>query len=623
MKNLPTSLLAFCLALAVIGCHEQPSPLPPDRSSLKVVLAETRISAGMTTLAKAQRVHADGRAVDLDASTSRQWTSSAPQVASVEPQPDGTAKVTALKAGSAIITVNADKASGEAALEITAAQLLSLEVSPSLASVSVGVTQQFTARGSYSDGTTVDVTSSATWTTSDSAIATVSNTGLGTGVAAGGPVTLTATLGGVSGTAQFTIKTPPPVLTSIELTPAAGSVLSGSTQQFTAQGSYSDGTTADVTSSATWTTSDSAVATVSNTGLGTGVAAGGPVTLTATLGGVSGTAQLSVTGWASAGALSTGRYNHTATRLASGRVLIAGGRDGTNPLGSAESYDPATHSWSPVSAMSNGRFAHAAVLLSDGYVFVTGGVGALTSAEMYDPEGNAWYPVSPMSGGRSGHTMTLLPSDRVLVTGGNDGNNAVATAEVFESLANLWIRPSVMSTARFNHTATLLSSGKVLVAGGTNGSGSLSSAELYDPATNTWAPAGAMVSRRSLHSATLLPSGKVLISGGQSPAEPASAELYDPATNTWSAAGSMVEGRSRHTATLLPSGKVLVAGGEGSGYYNSAELYDPATSSWSAISSMAEPRGAHTATLLTSGRVLVVGGEDGAHPLSTAEVYVP
>ncbi|HYO55474.1 Ig-like domain-containing protein, partial [Archangium sp.] len=150
----------------------------------------------METTAKAQRVYDDGRVVDLDASTSQQWASSAPQVASVEPQPDGTVKVTALQPGSAIITVNADEASGEATLEVTDARLLSLQVSPTIASVPVGITQQFTAQGSYSDGTTVDVTSSATWTTSNTAIATVSSTGLGTGVAAGGPVTLTATLGG-------------------------------------------------------------------------------------------------------------------------------------------------------------------------------------------------------------------------------------------------------------------------------------------------------------------------------------------------------------------------------------------------------------------------------------------
>ncbi|WP_158502321.1 kelch repeat-containing protein [Vitiosangium sp. GDMCC 1.1324] len=581
----------------------------------------------MKTTAKAQRVYDDGRVVDLDASTSQQWTSSAPQVASVEPQPDGTVNVTALQPGSAIITVNADEASGEATLEVTDARLLSLQVSPTSASVPVGSTQQFTAQGSYGDGTTRDVTSSVTWTSSNTTIATVSNSGLGTGVAAGGPVTITATLGGVSGTAQFTITPPPPVLTSIKLTPATASVLSGSTQQFTAQGSYSDGTTVDVTNSATWTTSNTAIATVSSTGLGTGVAAGGPVTITATLGDVSGTAQLSVTGWTSAGSMSTSRDSHTATRLDSGRVLIAGGRNGTTTLRSVELYDPATNSWSPVGAMSNGRFAHAALFIPEhGSVLVTGGYNGTTPlrrAEVYDPASDAWYYAGDMAMGRYHHTITRLPSGNVLVIGGTDGNNALATVEVFDPLTSIWFPASPMSTARFHHTATLLPSGKVLVSGGTNASGSLSSAEVYDPATDSWAPAATMVTSHSLHAATLLSSGKVLISGGQSLTGPSSSELYDPDTNNWSAAGSMAEGRSRHTATLLASGQVLVAGGDGSSYYNTAELYNPATSSWSATASMAASRGAHTATLLTSGRVLVVGGEDGTRPLATAEVYVP
>ncbi|MFY0578620.1 Ig-like domain-containing protein [Cystobacter fuscus] len=175
------------MTLAVSGCRCSSSP--SDDFSIRVVLAESRISAGMKTTAKAQRVHDDGRVVDLDASTSPQWTSSAPQVASVEPQPDGTVQVTALQPGSAIITVNTDEASGEATLEITPPPpvLTSITLTPATASVRPGSTQQFTAQGSYSDGTTADVTSRATWTSSNTAIATVSSTGLSTGVAGVGP----------------------------------------------------------------------------------------------------------------------------------------------------------------------------------------------------------------------------------------------------------------------------------------------------------------------------------------------------------------------------------------------------------------------------------------------------
>ncbi|AGC45330.1 hypothetical protein MYSTI_04029 [Myxococcus stipitatus DSM 14675] len=713
MKNRPISLLVLCLALAVLGCGEDPPPPPVEKFSIGLTLVDTRVAVGMKTTAKAQKVYEGGRTVDLDAAAAPQWTSSAPQVASVEALADGNARVTAHKVGTATITVSTAGLVGQANIEIIPARLLALRVTPASAAVQVGATQQFSVQGSYGDGTTADVTntvmwstsdtaqarvsgtglatgvaaggtvtvtatlagvrgtaqlsitapprvltgvevtpatasvvtgatrqftaharysdassedvtSTATWRTGDAVLATVSGTGLATGVAAGGPVTLTATYSGFSGTAQLTVTVPPPVLKSIQVTPATASVAIGATRQFTAKGTYDNGSVADVTNTATWSTSESTVATVNATGLGTGVATGGPATLTATLAGVSGTAQLSVIGWMPAGSLSTGRDLHTATRLESGKVLIAGGRNSATPLTSVELYDPASNSWSPIKALSNGRFGHAAVLLPNDYVLVTGGVGAYVNAEMYEPASDTWYFAGIMSGSRSGHTMTLLSSGKVLVTGGTDGTDAVATVEVFDPLANLWSNANPMGTARTNHSATLLPSGKVLVTGGTKGAASLNSAEVYDPATGAWTPAAAMATLHGLHVATLLSSGKVLVSGGgQAPNGVASSELYDPTTNKWTTPGPMGVVRASLTATQLASGKVLAAGGQNTSATNTAELYDPATSTWSATASMGTARSAHTATLLRSGRVLVVGGANGSRQIATAELYVP
>ena len=81
-------------------------------------------------------------------------------------------------------------------------------------------------------------------------------------------------------------------LVSIAITPESASVLVGGTQQFTATGTYSDDSTADITAEAVWTSSNAAVATVEG-GLATGLALG-TTTITATLGGISGSAALSV-----------------------------------------------------------------------------------------------------------------------------------------------------------------------------------------------------------------------------------------------------------------------------------------------------------------------------------------
>ena len=91
------------------------------------------------------------------------------------------------------------------------------------------------------------------------------------------------------------------------------------------------------------------------------------------------------------GILTTGRYDHTATLLANGKVLVTGGyiSGGATPLITAELYDPATKGWTAAGSMSVTRGSHTATLLANGKVLVTGGqvggVGIVATAELYDP----------------------------------------------------------------------------------------------------------------------------------------------------------------------------------------------------------------------------------------------
>jgi len=94
-----------------------------------------------------------------------------------------------------------------------------------------------------------------------------------------------------------------------------------------------------------------------------------------------------VTGtWTPTGALSTARISHSATLLAGGQVLVAGGANSL-PLTSSELYDPTTGSWSNAGEMRVARSNHASVMLASGKVLVAGGqgVGAAASAELFDP----------------------------------------------------------------------------------------------------------------------------------------------------------------------------------------------------------------------------------------------
>ena len=150
-------------------------------------------------------------------------------------------------------------------------------------SLAVGSTQQFTVMGAYSDGSLQDITLHATWSSSNTSIATVSTFGLITAVTAGN-TDITASLAGInSPPVNVVTYIPEPKLVSIALSRSVvAGLVAGSTQQFKATGTISDGTVEDITSQVTWASSNPTIATISATGLATGIAPG-KTSITATL----------------------------------------------------------------------------------------------------------------------------------------------------------------------------------------------------------------------------------------------------------------------------------------------------------------------------------------------------
>ena len=182
------------------------------------------------------------------------------------------------------------------------------------------------------------------------------------------------------------------------------------------------------------------------------------------------------------------RGRHTATLLADGTILVAGGNH-HGPLATTERYDPATGTWRAAGQLRQARSEHTATLLPDGRVLVVGGSGtsgrglATDIAELYDPATNRWSLAARLRRGRVKHTATLLPSGQVLVAGGDGAPRALGhkTAELYDPQTGMWTATGTMQHERDDHTATLLPSGLVLVTGGTAFAPANKAAELYEP----------------------------------------------------------------------------------------------------------------------------------------------
>jgi uncharacterized protein YjdB len=168
--------------------------------------------------------------------------------------------------------------------------LTGISVTPTGSDIPVGSAQQFTATGTFSDGGKSNLSAKVSWTSSDSSIAAVNDTGLVMAVSLG-QATVTATLDSFSSSAMVTVD--PAAVVSISVTPLGPGITTGSAQQLTATAIYSDNSTVDVTATASWASSNSGVATVSIGGSVSGVA-NGQAAISATFDSVSGATAINV-----------------------------------------------------------------------------------------------------------------------------------------------------------------------------------------------------------------------------------------------------------------------------------------------------------------------------------------
>jgi fibronectin type 3 domain-containing protein len=190
------------------------------------------------------------------------------------------------------ITAMSGTISASATITIAAGSLASIAVSPASADVQAGSTVQFSAVGADAYGNVLAPQPTWTWNTSGGG--TIDSAGLFTsGSVAGGPYGVTASSGSVSGTANVLVVAGP--IAAINIAPADASIQAGATQQYSAVAVDSYGNALNPQPSFAWSASGGG--TIDSSGLFTAdTVSGGPYTVTAISGSVSGATSVSVVG---------------------------------------------------------------------------------------------------------------------------------------------------------------------------------------------------------------------------------------------------------------------------------------------------------------------------------------
>lgn len=256
--------------------------IPPQLVAVLINPPAITVAAGLTTQLNAFGIYTDNSGQNI--SNSVMWSSSDPLIATVDA--DGT--VTALAVGTVTISVvepvtgiDSNNSNNSTLVTVDPPILLAIAVSPGTASMVIGSSQQFTATGQFSDGIGRNMTNAVTWRSTAPAV-TINATGLGTAAALGSarviavdPVT---TRSSEESNQSASVLVANASLVSIAVNPRNMSFPPGADVQFTAIGTYNNNSTVDLTTLVEWTSSNTAVAVVSNAsgirGLAGGVAPG-------------------------------------------------------------------------------------------------------------------------------------------------------------------------------------------------------------------------------------------------------------------------------------------------------------------------------------------------------------
>jgi len=538
--------------------------------------------------------------------------------------------------------------SAQTLTSITIVQIVNKSAAPQLP---VMANRQFTAYANFSDGSQQYVTQQAQWSSAAPTIATVTPT-MGLVTATGvGTVNITATYQGISGSSSLT--TIAATLTVVSVTPANWAMQTGSTQQFNATASYGGATTQDVTQTARWKSSNTAIATVSATGIVTAVGAGS-ATISAAFQNRSGSNPITVTTtpapnlglWTAPQSL--GMIGIHAALLNTGNVLLWG-----YPIGRAGGPSPVRLLNPTTGALTDltlpfptDIFCSGQSFLADGRLLVDGGLNdgqypadaGIPNTTFFDPSTSTWSVGPVMVNARWYPTTVRLPNGNVLALGGTDGAGKyiIRPVEEYNPSTNAWtlLPKSAQMPPHPDDYAliTVQANGNVFYAAPREDS------QMYNPTSEKWSFVANMNTYPRAHAnSVILPlSQKVMVvggaqtvgDGGGTPTATTEVIDFSQSAPAWSYLAPMNIPRYNMNFIYLADGTLISIGGNQASDYTSPvvipEIYDPVANAWTEMLPQVAGRGYHsTAVLLPDGRVLSAGSDSGKSLENTYEIYSP
>ncbi len=253
-------------------------------TAISVMSPAAPIALGQSAQLQAQGTYSDKSVQDITDQVN--WSAATPGIATIS----STGLAVSKAIGNTQVTASLNNITASGQITVSGAVLASIAVRNKDVSVPLGASEQFSAIGTYTDGSTMDLTSTATWVSSAPGVVSINAAGTAATKAVGG-ASISAAVGGISGMTAFTVS--PAALVSIAVAASNFSLPLGSKAQLTATGTYTDATTKDITGSVTWTSSAPGVVSVSSGGavLAKGVGTAG---VSASSSNVSGSANLSV-----------------------------------------------------------------------------------------------------------------------------------------------------------------------------------------------------------------------------------------------------------------------------------------------------------------------------------------